>query len=305
MAPPSASAALPVIRGPAPISVARAGTLLFLDEAPPEAAACAKESSVEAGVSCLIRLRYGEHPRALKLALGWYASTGSVAGVEEAHVMDGGWRGKLSLVPELPVRHHRRHLAWIVSAYADFNHFFEALGEPAQRRYHHQPIALRFFRSVGRTTPSAYAHPWVIAYNVSGSLHRGPDAVRETLFHEIFHLNDSTRGDWSRKHLTPHYDAIVARCTGQGRLSTPCLRPYAPGDTVVRGGTYYAFQPGNGVGEYAAEIATRYYQEHRRLLAGKALSRSPFKCGPKPNGQVWSMFVDEFFGGVDRVAACP
>ena len=149
------------------------------------------------------------------------------------------------------------------------------------------------------------AHPWVIAYNVSGSLHRGPDAVRATLFHEIFHLNDSAHGNWSRKHLTTYFDAIVARCTRHGRLSTPCLRPYAPGDTMVRGGTYYAFQPGNGVGEYAAELATRYYQEHRRLIAGKALLRPPFKCGPKPNERVWSTFVDEFFGGVDRVAACP
>src|SRR5690606_9231625 len=131
------------------------------------------------------------------------------------------------------------------------------------------PIRLRFFRSVGRTTPSAYASGWTVAYNVSGSLHTSADAVRETMFHETFHLNDTAHGRWSATALTSHYRAILDRCTRGAMLETACLRPYAPNETMVRGGTYYAFQPGNGVWEYAAELAIRYYREHRDVLAEK------------------------------------
>ena len=60
--------------------------------------------------------------------------------------------------------------------------FFAALEERADKpvAYRWRDLELKFFRSVGRTTPSAYAHDWSIAYNVSGSLHRSADAVRET-----------------------------------------------------------------------------------------------------------------------------
>jgi len=100
----------------------------------------------------------------------------------------------------------------------------------------------------------------------------------------------------------------VEKCSiGPGkRLSTPCLAPYAPNHTTVRGGTYYAFQPGNGVWEYAAELAVRYYREHRVILGmQKTGDRKPFKCGPEPNPTTWKLLADEFFGGVDLVPACP
>jgi hypothetical protein len=74
---------------------------------------------------------------------------------------------------------------------------------------------------------------------------------------------------------------------------------------MVRGGTYYAFQPGNGVWEYAAELAIRYYREHRDLLAGKRAPKPPFKCGPAPNVEAWNKLVGEFFGGVDLLPPCP
>ncbi len=73
----------------------------------------------------------------------------------------------------------------------------------------------------------------------------------------------------------------------------------------MRGGTFYAFQPGNGPGEYAAELAVRHYREHRAVLRGEKLADKPFKCGPAPNGAAWKPFVDEFWAGVDRVPACP
>ncbi len=182
--------------------------------------------------------------------------------------MDGGFRGRIHLVPEPPIGKHRRHLAWIAAARRDFDAFFtgdRALAT-ARVRYRHGPLAYRFFRSVGRTTPSAYAEGWTVSYNVSGSLHASAEAVRDTVFHEVFHLNDQDHGDWSPRALGATFDAIVARCGTR----VACLRPYAPGDTMVRGGTYYAFQPDNGesVHEYAAELALRYFREQRAALAG-------------------------------------
>ena len=154
---------------------------------------------------------------------------------------------------------------------------------------------------MGKHTPAAYAIDWQVGYNVEGGLNTGPDAVRETLFHEVFHLNDqrSDGASWSVGGLGDIYDRIVARCGAR----TPCLTPYAPSKTTVRNGTYYAFQPGNGVAEYAAELALRYYLEHRRVWRGEPVGR-PFKCGPDENREAWGRLVARFFAGVDRVPPC-
>jgi hypothetical protein len=141
---------------------------------------------------------------------------------------------------------------------------------------------------------------WRVAYNVEGGINTSADEVRDTLFHEIFHLNDAAHGEWSAAALGPIRDGIVARCGAR----TPCLRPYAPGKTMVRGGTYYAFQPGNGVAEFAAELALRYHTEQRLVWQGKPVPQ-PFKCGPEENRRAWSLLVDEFFAGIDRVPDCP
>ncbi len=98
------------------------------------------------------------------------------------------------------------------------------------------------------------------------------------------------------------FDSIVSRC----HVAMGCLAPYAPTDTRVRGGTYYAFQPDNGeaVHEYAAELALRYYREERAVLRGER-PLAAFKCGPPENARAWHLLVDEFFGGLDRTPACP
>jgi hypothetical protein len=74
----------------------------------------------------------------------------------------------------------------------------------------------------------------------------------------------------------------------------------------VRGGTYYAFQPGNDIVlEYAAELATRVFDEQRALLGlGPRVAGRPFKCGPPENARTWKAMIDRFFGGMDRVPAC-
>jgi len=85
-----------------------------------------------------------------------------------------------------------------------------------------------------------------------------------------------------------------------------CLAPYAPNSTMVRGGTFYAFQPnnGNGVHEYAAELALRYFKEQTEMAHSKQLSKAAFKCGPAENARAWVALVDEFFAGQDLVPAC-
>ena len=120
------------------------------------------------------------------------------------------------------------------------------------------------------------------------------------MFHEVFHLNDATHRHFSQRALAPVFDRIVARCAAR----TPCLAPYSPGTTKVRNGTFYSFQPGNGVGEYGAELALRYYLETRAVLSGARHGKKPFKCGPAENGEAWKLIVEEMFGGVDLVPPC-
>lgn len=309
-----ASVPSPAAGEPAPaISAEDAEAILFPEDASAHQAgidACRRGHATDAGapspeterVRCLLALRYQGDAQAAASATALFDRNGSVAGLEREHLMDGGYRGTLHLVPELPVRAERRHLEWTAAAMADIDAFVAdlaaAAGSPS--RYRHRALALRYFRSVRARTPSAYATGWTVAYNLAGSLHRSADAVRETLFHEIFHLNDGAHGGWSQAALSPIYDGIVARCGTR----IACLAPYAPSETVVKGGTYYAFQPGNGVGEYAAELAIRYYREQRAALRGEQPGKTPFKCGPPENARAWSLLATEFFGGADRVAPC-
>jgi hypothetical protein len=262
----------------------------------------------EERVRCLVTLRFEADPEAARIATALLDASDDVAGVEHEHVMQGGFRGTIHIVPEPPVGRYRSHLAWVSEATQEFDRFFGAIGSYAKKpiRYRWRGLGFKFFRSVGRTTPSAYADESAgispaIGYNVSGSLNRSADSVRETLFHEIFHLNDHMHG-WSDGVLGSIYDGIVRRCGTR----TACLTPYAPNGTMVRGGTYYAFQPnnGDGVAEYAAELAIRYYREQRAMFGQEAPLARPFKCGPSENARAWSLLVDEFFGGADRTPPC-
>jgi hypothetical protein len=240
---------------------------------------------------------YDGDATAQRTALDLYERSGTVAGLLPEQDMDGAYRGQLHLVPHLPVGNDAKHLRFAADALLDFDDFFARLGAPVRFRW--RPLGLRFFESVKRKTPSAFAVGWTVSYNVRGSLFVSAAAVRETFFHEIFHLNDQSRGHWSLTALGDVYRAIVARC-GMNRA---CLKPYAPDHIVVRGGTYYAFMPDNGVTEYAADVARRYYVEQRALLHGQQV-KQPFKCGPPENARAWQLVVDEFFGGIDRVPAC-
>ncbi|MBI4704876.1 MAG: hypothetical protein HY744_27545 [Deltaproteobacteria bacterium] len=300
-APPAPSAP------PAAIGPEDARAILFpVGPAPSGCDGLAAEREI---VRCLIAARFAPDRVAAGMAVDLYDRTGDVAGVLPEQVMDGGWRGVLRLVPEPPLGPHRLQLQYVAAATRDIDRFLVALQARAGRplSYRWQPLGLRFFRSVGRTTPSAMAERWAVAYNVRGSLHVSADAVRETLFHEIWHLNDAAHDNWSSRALGDAFASILARCpSGPGGLpSRACLAPWAPHSTTVRGGTYYAFQPGGGVGEYGAELAVRYFEEQLRALGpGRAAAARPFKCGPEPNATAWKLLADEFFAGADLVPGC-
>lgn len=256
-------------------------------------------------VACLIERAYQADPKASQLALALWTESGDLAGVGPDEVMDGGYRGKIHLVPQLPTGNYRRHLTWVAEATRAIDKFFaELFANERAPRYRWRALAFRFVRSIKKRTPSAYATGWAIEYNVEGSLLTSAAGVRETVVHELFHNNDEDHGDWSANHLQADYDAILARCGASPAVS--CLAPYAPNTTMVRGGTFYAFQRnnGNGVHEYAAELAVRYFKEQSEMLAADKLARPAFKCGPAANARAWHALVDEFFGGRDLVPPC-
>jgi len=296
--------------------------VLFADRdragvAPITGTTCPASTPAEARIRCVIDERYKGDPKAASLAHELYVKWRIVAGVEVAHTMDGGYRGMIKLVPEVPINAERKHIEWIVQAMRDFDQFFGELDSHAaegatkpsmsKKRYRFKPITLRFTRSVAARTPSAYAHDWTVVWNVAGSLHRSADDVRETLFHEMFHLNDyaashllAGKEAWSFDALGSIFDVPVKKCG----TSIQCLTPYTPNETIVKGGTYYSFQPGNGVREYAAELALRYYREQRAAMRSLSPKVKPFKCGPPENMKSWNLMRDEYFGGVDVVPSC-
>ncbi len=253
---------------------------------------------------CLIDHRYAGDARARERVHALYTRHRIAVGVEREHDMDGGFRGLLHLVPEWPLGRHARHLAYIADAHDGIERTLAGLRARSTRpvAYRHQDIVYRFFRSVGRTTPSAYASSWTIGYNVSGSLNRSAASVRATIVHEVFHLNDEAAGYWSESHLGEIHARIVARCG----VARPCLAPYAPTRSTVRGGTYYSFQPDNGsaVVEYAAEIASRYVDEHTQMLERGRLREPAWKCKTPENGAVYALVANGFFGGVDLTPSC-
>ncbi len=307
---PSASTSedVPVVEAKPPaVSAAEAEKVLFLGKTPSSVtSACAASVGDEARIRCLLTQRYDSDAAAQKLALDLYTQSGDVAGLEPRQMFDGGYRGIIELVPELPVGKHRKHLAWVEEGTRDFDRVYSALDLAAAASgkkigYRWRALTLRFFRSVDRTTPNGFAKDWSYAYNVSGSLLHSAVAVRELMVHEIFHLNDGGHDEWSSSALAKVQEDVIKKC---GK-DIACLTPYAPHDTIVKGGTYYAFQPGNGPWEYAAELAVRHFREHRAVLDKQKLAGKAFKCGPAPNGKAWQLFVDEFWAGLDLVPACP
>lgn len=261
---------------------------------------CPPSLAREPRIKCLIELRYADDRQSQKLALTLYEETGSLAGLLPEETTDDGRNGKVRLLPARPVGQNREHLTWIIDAFRDYQKFLKGLSERGTVGFRDRPVHFRFFYSEKGGNPSAFAVRRNIGYNLFGSVNVTDVAVRDTLFHEIFHLNDSRHEDWSSRVLVPIFDEIVGRC-GQ---KNACLSIYAPTDTKIRG-SFYAFIPQTGAREYAAELGLRYYRENRLALDNKELPLKPFKCGAPENLTAWQALAEEFFGGVDLVPACP
>ena len=285
--------ALSLVLAQAPaIPVERAAALMGLD-----AARCPTGDEA-ARVRCLLDLHLGDDPAAARLAKGLYEKTGHVVGVLPEEDFEGGYRGVIHLVPQRPVGAERRHLEFAAQALLDIDAFLSdteaRAGAPLAYRW--RALELRFFRSIKKRTPAAFALDWTVSYNVNGTLNGSLPVVRGLLFHEVFHLNDD---GWSTRALSEDYDDIVRRCG----TTIDCLTRYVPEPLIVKGGTYYSFMPGNGVREYAADLALRYFKEQREVMSGGVVKK-PFKCQAPQNARAWAKLVERFFGGVDRVPSC-
>jgi hypothetical protein len=194
-----------------------------------------------------------------------------------------------------------RHLELLTNAFRGLDEFFNKLGMHAHApiRFSFRGVGVKFFRTLNTRTPSAYANTTFIGYNVAGELSDRAKDVEETLLHELFHLNDAARDGWSLRELTPDYQAIVDRCGSD----QACFERFAPHETKVDGGIYYAFHPTSGVREYAAELAIRYVREQSAAL-DHVPPGSSFKCAAPENARAWTAVAREFFGGVDLTPRC-
>lgn len=260
---------------------------------------CPAELDDEERVRCLVELRYEDDAASKALALTLLAETGSLAGLLPEETTEDAQGNKVRLLPARPIGDNREHLTWIVAAMRDYKRFIDGLSAIAPVQFSYEPVDFRFFYSEKGQMPSAFASKRNIGYNLYGAVNVAEEAVRVTLFHEIVHLNDAWHGEWSTSSLAATFTTIVARCGARAS----CLAPYAPTDTMLAG-TYYAFAPKSNVREYTAEVALRYYIEHRLLLDKKPLLKPPFKCGPEENREAYRLVAAEFFGSID-LTTCP
>ena len=64
-------------------------------------------------IACMIDARFAKDAKAQTNARERYKTSGDLAALGVDEFMDGGFRGKIHLVPELPIGAYRKHLEWI------------------------------------------------------------------------------------------------------------------------------------------------------------------------------------------------
>jgi len=265
--------------------------------------ACPERAAPAAHAECLLSYRFGADPEALELARALARESSVLLGIDTRPRIEG-YRGEwVDLHPALPVGVDRHHLVWLKRGLDRFATFVDAVRERAGRpvRFEPRPRGFVFFRTATTSYPSAYCWEGFVGYNLEGPLHRTERDMSETLFHELFHLNDAREDRWSERALEPIYRAIVEQC-GDDHA---CYGPFAPHDTVVSEGTFYAFDARTrDVREYAAELALRYFLEQERQLAQRDEGGTPFKCLTRENRAAWELLAEAFFGGVDLTPEC-
>jgi hypothetical protein len=261
-------------------------------------AACPDRLSPREGTECLLAFRFASDPIAHALARDLYGRS-ALVGIGMHRAIDGFPGEEVELFPALPLGDDRRHLAWLQASLTSFDAFVDSLARHAPSRplaFEPRPRAFAFYRTAVPAYPSAYCWEGVVAYNLDGPMHTTEREVLETLFHELFHVNDARRKAWSERALGATFDAIIERCGDDH----DCYRPFAPHDTLVAGGTFYGFDwRTRDVREYGAELALRYFLEHEAILAGAPRSAPSFKCLAPENRTAWDLLAREFFGGAD------
>lgn len=264
--------------------------------------ACAPTLATREHAKCLIDFRFADDAKALGLAHELYDRTGALPGLDTT-TSQGTYDGTRVLTrPALPIGDDRRHLAWILASFDRYEAFLKNLAAAAKHPIDFQlhPDAIVFFRTDTPSYPSAWGQHGVVGYNLRGPLHTSERNVLETLFHELFHLNDERKKGWSVTTLGKVFEGILARCGSDHA----CFENFAPHDTRVPEGTYYPFDKRTrDVREYAAELALRYFLEHEAIQNGSPLE-PPFKCRTEENLAAWQRLVDAFFGGADLTRAC-
>jgi hypothetical protein len=267
-------------------------------------AACPELLAPPEHADCLLRLRLAADPLALALARALYTKASTLVGPDIRGSVDG-YRGgdDIDLIPAWPIGEERRHLKWLDESLDAFDTLLSALGARAARAvtFNARPRAFAFFRTATPAFPSAYYSDEAIRYNLDGLLHTNARNVRETLFHELFHMNDAQRADWSTRALAEVFESILSRCGDDH----DCLAPFAPHESLAPDGTFYAFDTRTGsVREYGAELALRYFVEHETIVERSMSVDAPFKCLTPENGAAWALLADEFFGGADLTPEC-
>src|SRR5512139_1685939 len=93
-------------------------------------------------VACVIDRAYRSDAKARGLALALWTERGDLAGVGPDEIMEGGYRGKIHLVPQLPIGGYRRHLAWVAEATRSIDGFFsDAFADHAAPAYRWRGLA--------------------------------------------------------------------------------------------------------------------------------------------------------------------
>lgn len=89
-------------------------TVLFAEKtsSAPVVAACPVSLPRDARVRCLYDERYRGDAKAAGIAHDLLVKWHTVAGVEVAHTMDGGYRGMIRIEPAVPVGENRKHLEY-------------------------------------------------------------------------------------------------------------------------------------------------------------------------------------------------
>ena len=75
-------------------------------------------------IACMIDARFAKDAKAQTIARERYKTSGDLAALGVDEFMDGGFRGKIHLVPELPIGAYRKHLEWIAATAATFETFY-------------------------------------------------------------------------------------------------------------------------------------------------------------------------------------